>query len=371
MVAAFQLDSVVREARARTGVPGVAAGLSVRGEATAVADGVLELGRAEPVRADTPFRIASVSKPFTAALAAGCLPLDEKLRHRLSHTGDLRCERPIPLPSSAWGLFSYSNAGYWLAGTLAAQAAGTSFEQAIQSRILEPLDLAATGYDEPAAPARGHVQEGETGHGPLPVDSYAPERRPSGGLWSTVGDLLTFGAGQFASDGRLFEPQAEALGAHYALGWWVRTLEDGATAYDHEGSVAGYQSLLLLLPERELVLAVLTNSWRGSGLIRRVVEGLGLLPRPQPGSNQGAAVAGRYALDGTEAVVAETADGIHVEEREKDPVTGVAIVRRYAAQPLGGTVYGFAGGALMSHRLDFPRPSIARIGWTALPRVES
>src|SRR5207244_2484630 len=91
----------------------------------------------------------------------------------------------------------------------------------------------------------------------------------------------------------LHEPQAEALGARYALGWWVR---DGVL--DHEGSVAGYQSLLMLVPAQELVLAVLTNSWRGSGLIRRVVEELRLVP----GSTEpGAVEEGRFALEYIEA----------------------------------------------------------------------
>ena len=40
------------------------------------------------------------------------------------------------------------------------------------------------------------------------------------------------------------------------------------------------------------------------------------------------------------------------------------------AKPIGGGVYGYAGGGLMSHRLDFPRPGIGRIGWLALPRIE-
>ncbi len=34
-------------------------------------------------------------------------------------------------------------------------------------------------------------------------------------------------------------------------------------------------------------------------------------------------------------------------------------------------VYGFAGGLLMSHRVDFPRDGIARVGWTALPAASS
>jgi beta-lactamase family protein len=363
MVIAFELEEAVRDARARTGVPGVAAGLSVGGDVTLAADGVLELGRAEPVRPDTPFRIASVSKAFTAALLAASGLLDERTRALLSHTAGLRPESADPLPELCRGLWSYSNAGYWQA----ADALAEPFEAALLERVLEPLRLDSTGIDEPPRPARGHVQEGETGHRPVPFDAYPVERAPSGGLWSTVGDLLRFGAGQ---SGAVFEPRADALGARYALGWWVREL-DGATVYDHEGSVAGYQSLLMLVPERELALAVLTNSWRGSGLIRRVVEGLGLVPRPQPGCNQVAAVGGRYALDGIEAVVEATSDGILVEEREVDPVTGAPIARRYPMTPLEENVYGFARGTLMGHRVDFPRPGVARIGWVALPRVDS
>jgi hypothetical protein len=52
-------------------------------------------------------------------------------------------------------------------------------------------------------------------------------------------------------------------------------------------------------------------------------------------------------------------------------VTGARIDRRYPARPLGGGVFGFAAGALQSHRLDFPRPDVARIGWTALPRTKA
>jgi Beta-lactamase len=168
------------------------------------------------------------------------------------------------------------------------------------------------------------------------------------------------------------EPQSQALGAGYGLGWWVREA-DGRLVVDHEGSVAGYQSLLLLVPAERRALAVLTNSWRGSGLIRRVVEDLGLAPGLPEASvpADARAAAGCYALDGTQAAVSEAGGGLLVEETEVDPVAGAPVTRRYPAQPLGGTVYGFAGGTLMSHRLDFPRPGIGRIGWVALPRRQS
>jgi CubicO group peptidase (beta-lactamase class C family) len=396
MVPAFELEEIVRDARARTAVsgdavPGVAAALSVDGRVVSAADGVLELGKDEQVRPETPFRIASISKPFTASLALSCLPADPQLRAWLSHTAGLRQERAEPLPEEAQGLFSYSNAGYWAAGEASAAACGLAFDAAMRERIIDPLRLAATGYDEPAAPARGHVQEGETGHRAVSVDVYPAERRPSGGLWSTVEDLLRFGAHHLGGRGPLSEelraamrePQSQALGAGYGLGWWVRDA-GGRPALDHEGSVAGYQSLLLLVPEERVALAVLTNSWRGSGLVRRVVEQLGLAAGPPP-SRPGVRprdpsgrelteyeVAGRYGLDDARALVEEAGSELFVQESETDPVTGAPVDGpRLRAKPIGGGVYGYAGGGLMSHRLDFPRPGIARIGWLALPRTES
>ncbi len=379
MVPALELAEIVREARARTGVPGVAAGLLADGEVTAVADGVLELGGAAAVRPETPFRIASISKPFTASLALSCLPLEERLLALLGHTAGLRPESAAPLPAGADGLFSYSNAGYWEAGESCAQACGSSFEEAMRQRVLVPLGLGDTGYEEPEAPARGHLQEGETGHRPAGPDVYPLARRPSGGLWSTVRDLLAFAAHQLGGPGPLpdavraamREPQSQALGAGYGLGWWVRET-NGRLTIEHEGSTAGYQSLLLLAPAEGVALAILTNSWRGSGLIRRVVEDVGLQPGvPDDVVAAGhSAVAGRYRLDGTEATVAAAGEGLLVEETEIDPVTGAEISTHFPAQPLGEGLYGFARGTLMSHRVDFPRPGIGRIGWVAMPRVE-
>jgi CubicO group peptidase (beta-lactamase class C family) len=363
----FGLENAVREAREKTGVPGVAAGLLRDGETVFAADGVLELGRNDVVHPETPFRIASITKPFTATLCAASVGLDERTRALLSHTAGLRCESVEPLPQEAIGLWSYSNAGYREVGA----ACGAPFDRAMATHVLEPLRLGATGFAEPESPARGHVQEGESGHRAVSVDSYPATRWPSGGLWSTVADLLRFGA--YHLDGappELHEPRGNALGARYALGWWVREHADGTTTLDHEGSIAGYQSLLLLVPAESLALAVLTNSWRGSGLARRVVDSLGLLPPPVGTVGVPEDIAGTYALDDVEATVETTGDGVVVSETETDPVTGTRRSTRYPARPIGGGAYGFAHGTLMSHRLDFPRAGLARIGWVVLPRLQ-
>ena len=373
-----QLAEIVREARARTGVPAVAAGLLVGKRVELAADG--------PVEVETPFRIASVTKWFTASLAALLLDLDAPLesgasaRRLLSHTADLQPSSRALLPEACRGLWSYSNAGYVLAGEACAAAASSSFSDAVQQLLLEPLGLEQTGFEEPPDAARGHFQEGATGQRPAPEVVYPEPRRAAGGLWSTVGDLLRFGAHQMCGPGPLSaaqlakvqEPQAAALGAGYCLGCWSRALAGGRTALDHEGSVGGYQSLLLIAPGEETALAVLTNSWRGSGLIRRVVRDLGLVPGPVETSRGDHVGPGRYALDDPVAVVSEHNGRWRVAESETDPLTGVRIERpEYAVDPLGGGVYGFAGGLLMSHRVDFPRDGIARVGWTALPAANS
>jgi CubicO group peptidase (beta-lactamase class C family) len=324
-----RLAEIVREAQARTGVSAAAAALHV--------DGRTRLAGAH----ERPFRIASITKSFTATAVSLAGLLDDRRRALLSHTAGYRLERPEPVPPECEGLWSYSNAGYWEA------AAGFDgdYSDAVRELVVEPLGLRRTGFETP----------GDAVLGTLPGDvvadpSYPVERRPSGGLWSTVGDLVEYGLAHCRGWTELHQPVGDALGAHYALGWWVRD-----RVLDHEGSVGGFQSLLLLVPEESLVLAVLTNSWRGSVLIHHVVEDLELGPVARPAADPGS-VDGTYALGGMRAAVA---DG-RITETEVEPLAGATLERRYPVS---------LDAPLMSWRSDFPRPNVARIGWVALPRA--
>ena len=345
-----QLGEVVRNARSRTGVPAIAAGLFV--------DGSVELAAEGDCTPETPFRVASISKWFTASLASACGVLDDETRRWLSHTAGLRSEVAEPLPDVCQGLWSYANSGYWAVGERVAATTGSSFAEAMYDRIIEPSGLTATSFHEPDHAACGHVQEGATGQRPVESAPYPASRFPSGGLWSTVGDLLRFAEDQFDDPHGLQEPQADALGAEYCLGCWRRELAGGRIAFDHEGSVAGFQSLLLIVPEERVALAILTNSWRGSGAIRRIVRDLGLNPASNTLSlsSTGLIEPGRYALD---SVSVEVRDGWIIEQ-ETDPISGAALQRKYRIS---------FDAVLMSHRVDFPRPGVARVGWVTLPRV--
>jgi hypothetical protein len=324
-----RLAEMVRDAQARTGVPVVAAALHADGR-TAFAG-----------THERPFRIASITKSFTATAISVAGLLDYRRRELLSHTAGYRPFRAGTLPPECVGLWSYSNRAYWEA----AEGFDGDYSHAVRELVLEPLGLRNTGFETPDDAVLGTLP-GEVVADP----AYPPERRAAGGLWSTVGDLVEYGLAHCRGWEELHRPVAEALGARYALGWWVR---DGVL--DHEGSVGGFQSLLLLVPEEEIVLAVLTNSWTGSALIRHVVEDLELIPSPTrrdpiDGSE------GRYELDDLEAVVS----GGFVTEIEPDPLTGAPIEHRYRLSP---------DATLMTWRSDFPRPGVARIGWVALPRV--
>ena len=325
-----RLAEMVRDAQRRTGVPVVAAALHVDGRTTFAGTH------------ERPFRIASITKSFTATAIFLAGLLDERRRELLSHTAGYRPFRSGTLPPDCAGLWSYSNRAYWEA----ADGFDGDYSDAVRELVLKPLGLRNTGFETPDDAVLGTLP------GDVIADpAYPAGRRAAGGLWSTVGDLVEYGLAHCRGWEELHRPVAEALGARYALGWWVR---DGVL--DHEGSVGGFQSLLLLVPEDEIVLAVLTNSWKGSALIRHVVVDLELVPLPARGDDVGS-IDGRYALDDFEAVVARGS----VTESEPDPLTGAPVERRYRIS---------SDAMLMTWRSDFPRPGVARIGWVALPRVD-
>src|SRR5215470_12747817 len=109
-----ELAELAAEVREQWNVPGLAVGVLRDGEVVMAADGQRELGRSEPVTAETVFRIASITKPFTATLAMtlvqeGLLALDEpppgtrieaSVRQLLSHQAGLASEWPEPFDES-------------------------------------------------------------------------------------------------------------------------------------------------------------------------------------------------------------------------------------------------------------------------------
>ena len=214
------------------GIPALSYGLLLAGEL--VHSG--SVGDVRPDRATTaPFRIASMTKSFTAATLLilrddGLLTLDTPVAEvlpwtrsiglpatspplRISHlltmtagfpTDDPWGDRQESLPIEdfdalvAGGLtfcrppgldFEYANIGYALLGRVIAEVTGQDYRDVVRDRLLAPLGMGASTFDVDAA--SGRIA------GMHPVGSGLAEQvegpsgafSPMGGLWSTIDDL--------------------------------------------------------------------------------------------------------------------------------------------------------------------------------------
>lgn len=235
--AAAQLDAIVADLLARTDVPGLAIAVVHQDEIVHLAGyGEREVGKGQPVDADTVFQLASVSKQLAATVVAAVVgdgivtwddhvsdlepsfhmydawvtrevSLRDLFSHRsgmVDHGGDdledlgydraeilhrLRYLRPEG-PFRAH--YAYTNFGLTAAAVAAAAAAGAEWEDLATTRLYEPLGMTSTSSrfaDFIAAPNRA------PGHIPIDGAYVAKYERqpdaqsPAGGVSSTVRDL--------------------------------------------------------------------------------------------------------------------------------------------------------------------------------------
>jgi CubicO group peptidase (beta-lactamase class C family) len=198
-----------------------------------VADGAVTAFCGRDATADTPFRIASMTKSFTAAAVLqlcerGVWRLDDlvsrwvpetlafrapttdsppvTLRHLLTMSAGLATDDPwgdrqLHLSANAFRAlmqrgatfafpaataFQYSNFGYAVLGEAIFRATRLSPQKYISTEILAPLGMTNTTWDAPASAALPtHEREDLTETHPLADGAFAP----MGGLWSTVSDL--------------------------------------------------------------------------------------------------------------------------------------------------------------------------------------
>jgi CubicO group peptidase (beta-lactamase class C family) len=367
------------DAATRFDVPALAVG-------TASPDGTVEL-HAVGCELDSRFRIASITKPMTAALAVGLLdleaptgvwPEDVVVRHLLSHTTGFDCElagegrfgdgddalaaavaelpnveRLVPA-ETAW---SYANTGYWLAGWLAAEAAGTTYEDALRRHVLGPAGMANAGFDEPDLPGTGPRATGE---------AYPRARRPSGGVVTDVGDVVRFGRWLLAEPlgASLRRPMGKPVTGVYGLGLFGQRV-GGAEVWGHPGSIGGFQSSLLVAPEKGAVFAGLTNSGDGSRALDELedlwlerVVGVRRDPHATVPLSRAvlAGFAGTYANTSVRAEVAPGGDGLIAH------VTADGEQLEASARPTGPTRFEVVGGPADGDRFDFPLRGFARFG---------
>lgn len=255
-----RLDAELAHHHTRGGQPGLAYGVLADGRLVhAGGFGERRAGGGEVPDADSVFRIASMTKSFTAALVVllrdkGALRLDDPVAVHVPEVADLRGpttdsppltvrtlltmtgglptddpwgDRQQALPAAeftellrtglsfAWSpdtAFEYSNLGYALLGRVIEQAGGTSFRQALTDGLLLPLGLTGTVFEAgevaPERLASGH-RSTPSGWSQIPVDGYGAFAA-MGGLFAPVRDLATWMAGFTDA----FPPRDDPEGPH-------------------------------------------------------------------------------------------------------------------------------------------------------------
>lgn len=330
------LDALVRS----NGVPGMGAAVWRDGEvAWTGCAGWRDAEARRPVRADTVFRFASVSKAIAATAAAklsedGKLDLDAPLKARLpwlpaawgpmnlrqvaAHVAGLphyqagdedigrdgrryASQREAvgvfaarPLLSASGTSYHYSSYGYTLIGAAIEDAAGEPFLDYIGRAIVPGLRIGAGHGGRGEGESQLYELDGGTAHRvERPRDfSYS---WGGGGLAGTPESLARFGGrlmnGQIVrpetfaamqeplrlNDGRPVQERDYRLG----LGWRLGLDPDGARIVHHAGITEGARAALVLWPQRAIAASVASNAeWVSSIESTAMLLAAPFLPRP-------------------------------------------------------------------------------------------
>jgi CubicO group peptidase (beta-lactamase class C family) len=260
----------------------------------------------------TQFRIASISKQFTAVailLLQGRGKLDVHdhvcdyisdcpaawaditLHQLLTHTSGIHnlyadpgytawqatpaapaevmqhyIELPLDFPpGTSW---NYTNSGYDLLGQVIERASGLPYEKFLRENIFTPLGMRDTGLLGATHQASGYANSfdltpADTSH---PMVDYA-----SGGLYSTVGDLYLWDQALFddsflPADLRdlaftAYEFMPQSGGLSYGYGFMVGELPElnGHRLVGHTGRIEGFLTANFYFPDEQAAVILLAN----------------------------------------------------------------------------------------------------------------
>jgi CubicO group peptidase (beta-lactamase class C family) len=275
-----------------------------------------------PVNNDTKFKIASITKSFTAVLILqlyeqGKLDLHATIKtylpgytgegaervtihNLLNHTSGIQNFDTIKsyqeavrngmevyqlphttaelltkycsgkLVNEVGKVFDYNNADYIILGKIIEKITAKTFEQALKERILDPLGMTESGmlYQQDIIKnlANTYFETGETKPliNDLPV--YIENWYAAGGMYSTTADLLKFSNALYGS--KLLKPQTLNLMLkpgldNYGYGLWIASIEIRGKQYrvaHRPGRIMGANVVLLCYLNEDLTIIILSNT---------------------------------------------------------------------------------------------------------------
>jgi CubicO group peptidase (beta-lactamase class C family) len=328
------IDELLTSSLERNNIPGISIAIVKEGQVVyAKGFGTISLNADQRPSADTQYRVASVSKPLTAAgvfqlVQDGKVGLDEPARkycpelvaldgaptvrqflmHRsgMRHTTDQEdmsitgafpqlgaalmsiVREPLRFPPGTKTL--YTSWGYAALGCVIEGASGRSYADFMKDRVFAPARMTETTFDHPTFSSPTFSPGFRRGliYGLRPslvVDTRF--KTPASGIISTVNDLARFAIAIFerklvteATANEMFSVQPDSEGREiFTAGWTVDSTglsKEGKTAYgrafDFNGSMEGATAYLDLVPGRRYVVALLANRERSVRQLQPIVS---------------------------------------------------------------------------------------------------
>ena len=290
-----------------------------------------------PNATDTKFRIASVTKQFTAALILqlveqGKVKLDGKItdylpdyrketgdrvtiHHLLNHTSGIPSYTGLPgffakesrnpfavtdfvkqfasgdLEYEPGSKFNYNNSAYFILGAIIEKLHGKPYAQVVQENIFTPAGMTNSGYDlsSPliAKRASGYAKTGRGYINAPYLDMSIPYA--AGSLYSTVEDLYLWDQALHGdkilsakSKELMFKPGLQNYG--YGVESRDMTLGDKKTlvpVIEHNGGIHGFSSNLIRFVRDKHLIVLLDNTSQGNNQ-RRMIAGIANILYGQP-----------------------------------------------------------------------------------------
>lgn len=310
-----EVARISEEARREWSAPGMSVAVVVDGKiAWAQGFGLADVENEVPARADTVYRIASISKPMTATAVMQLVERDKvhlddhvttyvasfpnrdlglTLRHLMTHTSGIRHYGPgefdmkehfdrladafevfenDPLLFTPGTRYSYSTYAYNLLAGVVEAASGLTFDAYMHEKIWTPAGMAATRLEQEGelVPHRAHQYVKAGGNGRVRNAPFADlsVKWAGGGVISTVEDLGRFAIAldegklvKASTQDEMYRPMTLADGSktHYGLGWEVNVDARGRRWIAHGGGATGGSTYILRLPERRFSVAICAN----------------------------------------------------------------------------------------------------------------
>jgi len=280
-----RLDATLETQARELALPGVSAALMTRGELVWTGTrGWANIEARTPVTPETPFNIASLTKPMTAVMLMqlverGQLSLSTPMqRYDPSYT-DARVTVGHVLSMASQGdppgqAFQYDGSIFGRLGGVLTAATGETLAQAFSTRLIEPLGLSRTSPGAIAADERSLGAERVARYqsvnrrlavpynmygGVEPVATIPPDPQPdaSANVVSTASDYARFAdavmRGRLLSRATLdamWTPPVTSRGErlHYAYGWFVEEYRGHRVIYHYGYYPNAYSALTLIVP---------------------------------------------------------------------------------------------------------------------------